>query len=338
MSTVLDHRWAMKKESTYNTPVTVDRFYPWVDGVEGDWDPRPRQSTGQQGGNGRRSPLGARRYGTIGQGVLKLRAELESKAAGVLLDWALGVSTVTAITGGSQQVYHLGIAGTLLPSATVQIVKVQNTGSETGSVETYSGCTAGKVTIEQPEDDIATVEVDVDARAYTTATAAATPAYATSPVLFDHYQGAVGFGGSLTAPTTTALATGLTAYAHFRSWKLEIDQSIDDGRRVVGSRNQPLAGMPKIKFTGKAEFNDTIVSAGLVAQTRFPWYQTWTTSETLGAGNTQLQVVASQMVLNKGLPQVKPGETTIQDLDADITNDGTNRDIYVVIRTSDTVL
>lgn len=336
MSTTLDHRWAMKRESTYNTPVTVDRFYPFLDGVEADWDPRPRQSMGQQGGNGRRGPLGSRRYVTIGQGTLKLSAELESKGGGVLLDWALGVSTVTAITGGSQIVCHPGIAGTVLPSATVQVVKVMNTGTEV--VETYAGCTASKITIEQPEDDIPTIEVEADTRSYTTATAAATPAYPTTPTLFDHYQGACGLGGTLTAPTTLVLATGLTAFSDFRSWKLTIDQQIDKDRRIIGGRNQPLVGIPKIKFSGKVEFNATTLPVALVAGTKLPWYQTWTTTEAISAGFAQLQVVIPQLALNKELPQVKVGDTTVQAIDADVTNDGTNRDVYVVVRTVDTAL
>jgi hypothetical protein len=307
-----------------------------LDETDSNWDPRPRQSTAVQGGNGRRADLGSRRYVTIGQGSLKLKAELESKAGGVLLDWAFGVSSVNVITGGSQQVFHTQIAGTLMPSATVQVVKVLNTGSE--SVETYSGCTASKITIEQPEDDIATILVEADARSFTTATGAATAAYATGPTLFDHYQGACGLGGTLTAPTTTALATGLTAFADFRSWKLEIDQSLDDGRWVIGSRNQPLAGKPKIKFTGKVEYNSTTLSTALIAGTKLPWYQTWTTTETLGAGTTQAQLVVPQLSLTKGLPQTKGGETTIQDLDAEVTSDGANRDVILVIRTTDTVL
>lgn len=338
MSTVLDCRWGMKKESTYNTPVTVDRFYPWMDGVESDWDPRPRQSQGLQGGNGRRGPLGSRWYLPIGQGSVKLKAELESKGGGVLLDWALGVSTVTSITGGSQIVFHTGVTGTVLPSATIQVIKPLNTGSETGAIETYSGCTASKITIEQPEDDAATIEVEADARAYTTATAAATPTYVASPTIFDHYQGSVGLGGSLTVPTTTALASGLTAFADFRSWKLEIDQSIDDGRWVIGSRNQPIAGQQKIKFSGKVEYNSVTLTAGMVAGTRFPFYQTWTTTEAISAGFAQMQVVIPQLALTKGLPKVKAGDTTMQDLSANVTNDGTNRDVYVVLRTADTAL
>ena len=66
MSTSLDHRWSMVKEGTYNTPVTTTRFYPMLDDTDGDWDPRPRQSMAQQGGNGRRADLGSRRYLTIG--------------------------------------------------------------------------------------------------------------------------------------------------------------------------------------------------------------------------------------------------------------------------------
>jgi hypothetical protein len=180
--------------------------------------------------------------------------------------------------------------------------------------------------------------VEADARSVTNATAAAALAYPTNPTIFDHYQGAVGLGGTLVAPTTTLLASGLTAFADFRSWKLEIDQSIDDGRWVIGSRNQPLAGKPKIKFAGKVEYNSTTLTNALIAGTKLPWYQTWTTTETLGAGTTQAQLVLPQLCLTKGLPQTKGGETTIQELDADVTNDGTNRDLYLVIRTTDTVL
>lgn len=338
MSTLLDDRIGIVREVTYNTPLTVSRFYPYLDGTEGNWDPRPRQGQGLQGGTGRRAMLGSRRFNPIGQGAITTICELESKGLGALLDIALGVSTVTVVTGGTQQLFHQGVAGTTLPSATIQIVKVQNTGSETGSVETYSGCTASKVIFEQPEDDIATCEIEWDARSYTTVTAAASATYATAPVLFDQHQGSVGLGGALTVPSTTAIATGLTAFPDFVSWKLEIDQSIDDARWVIGSRNQPTIGIPKIKFTGKVEFNGTTITAGLVAGTKLPFYQTWTTTETLGAGFTQLQVVIPQLSILGDLPKAKPGETRVVDLKAEATNDGVNRDLYVVYRTTDVAL
>jgi hypothetical protein len=84
-----------------------------------------------------------------------------------------------AITGGSQINFVPLTTGTLLPSYTIQIVKVDNTG--TNFVETYAGCTASKFTIEQPEDDILTLEVEWDALSYTTGTGLASASYASTP-------------------------------------------------------------------------------------------------------------------------------------------------------------
>ena len=107
---------------------------------------------------------------------------------------------------------------------------------------------------------------------------------------------------------------------------------------MIGSRNQPIAGQQKIKFSGKVEYNSVTLTAGMVAGTRFPFYQTWTTTEAISAGFAQMQVVIPQLALTKGLPKVKAGDTTMQDLSANVTNDGTNRDVYVVLRTADTAL
>ena len=336
MSTLLDDRIGLKVESVYNTPVTVDRFYPMMDGTEGSWDPRPRQGMGLQGGAGRRAMLGSRRFLPIGQGKVTTVIELESKQAGVILGAALGVSSLAAITGGSQIIAHHGITGTVLPSCTIQLVKVMNTGTE--YVETYAGCTPSKITIEQPEDDIPTLEVEWDARSLSTVTAAATATYASAPTLFDHSQGATNLGGAFTAPTSTLLGSVATAFADFVSWKLELEHSIDDGRWVVGARNQPTAGIPKSKFSAKVEFNASTVPAALIAGTKLAFQQTWTTTEAVGPGFAQLQVAVPQLSILGDLPKIKAGETREIDLKCDVTNDGTNRDFYVVYRTSDTVL
>lgn len=289
-----------------------------------------------QGGVGRHTQQSARAYTTIGQGAIKLKAVLESMDGGVLLDWALGVSTVTAITGGAQHVFHTGLSGTLLPSATIQAVKVENDGTEV--VETYSGCTATKVAIEQPDNDEATIEVEADAMSYTTATAAASVSYASGPTIFDHYQGSVGFGGTLTVPTTTALASGLTAFADWRNWKLEIDQKANTSRWVAGARHQPLAGRPEIKFSGEIEHNATTYTAAYTAGTVMPWYWTWTTTEVLGAGVVKAQLVLPALQLMKGLPASKPGDVSVQEVDAMVDWDGTNEDMYLVLQTTDTAL
>ena len=337
MSSSTDHRWGMVEEVTFNTPLTVTRFYPWLE-VEPDWDNRLRYAQGLASGGGRRSVLGNRVVVPQGQGMIKVKCELESKQGGVLLRAALGMSTVTAITGGSQQVFHNKLTTGYMPSYTIQVVDVTNPGSD--YVLTYSGCSAMKATIEQGEDEIPTIEVEFDAVSLSTATAAASASYATSSYIFDASQAAsVGLGGSFTAPTTTALATGPTAFPDLRSFKVDIDQQLQvDGRVLGATRSRPVAGIPEIQWSATAEFNGTTMQAAYIAGTALPFQATLTTAETLGAGFTQFQVAIPQLRLTKGMPKITPGEVVTSDLEGKVFSDGTNNDIYVVYRTTDTVL
>lgn len=336
MSSSTDHRWGMKEETTFGTPVTVDRFYPWLD-VEPDWDNRLRYAQGLASGGGARTVLANRVVVPQGQGMVKVKAELESKQGGVLLRAGIGMSTVTAITGGSQQVFHRGLTTGYMPGHTIQVVDVTNPGAD--YVLTYAGCSAVKTTIEQPEDDIPTIEVEFDALSLSTATAAATASYVSSSALFDASQASAGLGGSFTAPTNTALATGPTAFADLRSFKLEIDHKLQTGGRVLGAaRSRPLAGIPEYSWSGTAEFNSTTMQAAYIVGTSLPFQCTWTTAEVLGAGVSQLQMAIPVLKLTKGMPKIKPGEVVTAELDARVFNDGTNRDIYLVYRTLDTAL
>lgn len=340
MATSQDYVLGIKKESTYGTPVTVDRFYPWHSSNDfSGWDPRPRQGQGVLGGNGRHTDAGGRWYTTAGQGTLKTTVELESKGCGVILDLALGVSAVNAITGGAQMVFHPQLTGTRLPSATIQCQTPMNDGNL--YTQTFAGCTATKVTIEQPADGIPTVEVEWDALSRSTATAAATPTYASSPLLFDAYQATCGYDGNLTVPTNTALGSGLTSSPVWRTWKLEIDHGVNVDGWVLngGTRSQPAAGKPTIKFSGTAEVNDTTLLAAYTSGTINPWYTTYTTTQAISAGYAQLQVVIPALAIIKGLPAGKPTEVPLTvAVEGEVKWDGTNRDLYVAFRSLDTAL
>lgn len=334
MSTAMDDRISIKKESVYGTLVVTDRFYPMVDDSSGDWDPMLRDGEGLRGGTGRRTGLAARNFPTIGQGVVTLRVELESKAAGVAIEAALGVLTVTSITGGTQQLGHPGISGTYMPSYTIQLVKVSNAGTE--RVETYGGCTPSKSKIVQPPTGVAYLEIEFDAASYTTAVGAATVTYATDPTLFDAFQNTVAVGTSgLSVPTTTALASGLTADTTWKEWSVEIDHQIDTEDWRLSSRGRPIASAPEIEFSGQVAFDTNTLPDAVAAGTKLSWYATTTTTEVLGAGFAQLQVCVPKLVVPKGLPQVKRGETRVCELSGSVRNDGTNQDVYVAYRTAD---
>lgn len=336
MGNLFSHQIGMAKESTYGTAVTPTRFYPYLDGSSHSWDNRRRQGMGTYAGV--RTVLASRSFLPKGQGTVTIKAELESKAAGVLLDAGLGHSVVTTITGGSQQLFDPDITSGVLNSYTIQFGTAQNSG--TVDTYTYYGCSATKCTIESPEDGIVTAEVEFDALGFTTATGLAAATYASGGAIFDASQAVAGLGGTLTVPSTTAIATGLTSYPDIRSWKIEVNQNADTSRWVqsTAGRSQPTVGLVEATWSAQVEYNSTTWSGAMSAGTTFPWYSTYTTTETLGAATTQLQVVCPKLLPTKGFPAPKPGETVVMDTEATVANDGTNKTFYVVYRTTDTAL
>jgi hypothetical protein len=336
MANRADSQIGMAKESTYNTPVTTTRFYPYLDGTEGTWDTRQRQGQSIFVGT-KRLPRGDRRVTPIGQGEITIKTELASKQAGILLEAAHGLSSQTLISGSTYLQRHLtSVAGTVMPSYTIQLGKVRNDG--TVDPETYSGCTAKSFEIECPEDDILTIEVTFDVRGFSTAPALAVASYTAGAYLFDQSQGAAGVGGTLTVPTTTVLATGATAFANFRSWKLSVDHQADDGRWVLGSRNQPTIGNMEASFEGSAEYNDVVLRTAYLAGTSLPVTVTHTTPEVAASGFTQFQLAIPQLFLKADVLPPIGDETTVVDIEGDITFDGTNEGFYTLYRTLDAAL
>ena len=337
MPTLTDDYWGLALESTYGTYQAPTRFYPWLK-VKAGIDNDKRTSEGMIGGGGRRAKLGSRTlvpaYGGVGK--LTTTVELESKGLGRLLDFALGSSTVTAITGGSQMVFHDGISGSLLPSASIQVGQVQNDG--TMYVLTYTGATASKVTIEQAVQKIPTMTVEWVCKAPVNNIAAVVPSYPSGSRLFDFGLASASLGTALTPPTTTALGTGLTAFSDVKSWKLVLDQGLDAERYVLGGRNRPLAQGPEVTFEAEIEWNAATLANYVLNGDAVAFETTWSTTETLGAGVTQLQLSIPQMSLTGDLPEVETGKTRVQSIKADITNNGVDQDLYLAYRSTDVAL
>ncbi|GAB6902485.1 phage tail tube protein [Kineosporia succinea] len=336
MANRMEHQVGIKAESSYNTPVTVDRFVPYLDGTEGNWDTRQRQGQGVMVST-RRGFRGDRRVLPIGQGEVVIKAEAGSRQFGLLLEAAAGAGTVTAITGGSLQLFTPSIPGTVMPkSYTIQLAKVRNDG--TVDTETFGGCTAVSAEIECPEDDILTVQVTFDARSYQTGVPLAVASYTAASYLFDHSQGAAGVGGTLVAPTTTTLASGLTPFGAIRSWKLEWEQNADIERWVLGGRNQPTVGILEPEFTADVEYNDTTLRTAYLAGTGLPVTVTHTTTEVVGSGNSQLQVAIPQLFLESPVTPGMADETAVVGITGKVTYNNTHDLFYIGYRTADTAL
>ena len=165
---LVDHSLGLKQESTFNTPVTVDRFFEWLRGNSIDWDPRPIEAEGIQQTYGG-FQLTTRRVAGVGIASGSLKFELLTKSFGTLLNACLGTVT-SALVGGSgstyQQVHTPAVAAAVLPSLTIQEGIYLPDGSTT--TYTYAGCTVKGFEVDVPSGGIATLMVDIDGRSLAT--------------------------------------------------------------------------------------------------------------------------------------------------------------------------
>ena len=344
MPTMLDHQVGWKIESTWNTPVTVDRFGEWMKGSSFDWDPNVVQGKGLRVGS--RGARAGRRVALVGKGSGKLQLELASKGLGTLLQACFGVATSTLVTGSTyQQVFTPALTGTYLPSLTVQEGIVKPGG--TVDAYTFSGCTVGKFELEMPDEGIGTLTAEMDARSLATATALATASYPTTPTLYSSAlptSGALTAGGTLTAPTASALgsiAGGATVAV--KGWKFGVDNGIDEKRTVIGGRNQPTAGLAGLKLTTTVEYDATTGTTfrdALIGQSSTPLILTSATPEALSTGTATLQLTLPAAFVDKGaLPEpADDGSVITTDLEWSVLDLLTATPAILALRTADTAL
>jgi hypothetical protein len=343
VATMLDHQVGLKQESTWNTPVVVDRFYEWLAGNGLDWDPKVVQGAGLRVGS--QVARAARRVALVGQGNGKIGVELASKGLGTLLQGCWGTGASTLVSGSTyQQLFSAAVTGTYLPSYTVQEGIVKPGG--TVDAYTFAGCSVTDFDVEMPTSGIGTLTVGLDARSLATGTALATASYPSSPTLYGSAlptSGALSVGGTLTVPTTTALASvsGGTN-VQVKSWKLSVNNGLDTGRDVLGGRNQPVVGMREIKLSTVVEYDattGTTLRDALIGQTSTPILITATTPETLAPATATLQLALPAAYIDKGaIPQPSDGKVITTSIEWSVLDPLTAAAAFMVLRTADTAL
>jgi hypothetical protein len=150
---------------------------------------------------------------------------------------------------------------------------------------------------------------------------------------------AVVYGGTVTAPTTTALATGGTTVTNWRSIKIECDNALGQ-RPNLSAYAQPSSGLKEPTITADIEY-DTAVRDAFLSQTQNPFYVTLTSPEVVAPGFAQYQFFAPATMINAGgTPTFSDGEVALfEGLELAVL-DGlvASAPLYVVARTADTAL
>ncbi len=338
MTTTQDCSIGVATESTFKTGVTPTR---WVEFTDENlaWNKNVKQGKGLRVAS--RVARSARRVVPSASGGGDFTVEATSKGLGLLWQYIMGANTYTLVSGSTYQgVYTLGDAVTPF---TLQkgVPHVNSDGTLTVDPQTFSGCTVTQAEIAFPNADIVTVKATVDAADLTTATSYTAPSYPSAPTLFHFANGTVSTG-TLTAPTTTALASAVTAVADIRGGSVMVNHNpaLDKGLNLgsAGRHGQPTVGLRQITGKLDVEYDSVAFRDAVLAETPMSLVLTWT-GGALSTGVETLQVVLPEIKFNSEIPKTNGTDLIVQSMDFECLDNLTAaQPIWIVTRSSDTAI
>jgi len=342
MSTQLDASIGLSaSESTFGTPVVDDRFFEFTD-EKFEWKPSFVQGAGLRVGT--RVARNDRRKLGKQEAEGEIEIEAVSKGMGRLFEAALGAVSNTQIAAGpGYQQNHTLTTTDPIKSYTIQ-KGVPTIGGGTTQAVTFPGSVCTNLEISASTGDIVKIKTGWKAREVRTDIAYAAPSYPTSPELFTFVDGAITIGGTLTPPTTTALATGGTAVANITDFSLSIDNKLDDGGFTFGGAGKrtrkQVVNLADLKGKITAEYTDNTLRDAYLAQTGLAIVMTFTSSVAITAGvYPTLQIVIPLAKLEGDIPNASGGKPIMQSIDYTVLDPSTGvAPLTIVYRTSDTTV
>lgn len=335
MAAITDKSIGLVNESSFGTYVAPTRFYEGAE-IATSWDKNIVQGAGLRVGS--RVARSGRRVVPTASGKVEVTVEACTKGMGLLWESCLGASASTLVSGSTYQQNITLATGTVLPSRTVQVGQVNDAGTVTA--HSFLGCTVSEWEFELA-NELATLKATFDAAKIDTSQSYASPSYPSSVSLFHHALAGVTIGGSVTAPTTTALATGGTSVANVRSFKLSGNNTIADDRFNFGGggrKARQVAGMADLTGELVVEYTDTTLRDAFLNETEVPVVLTLTSADALSAGFATLQIVLSAVKFDGALPTTTDGLDTITAPFRVLDNLTATQPIWVVHRTADTAV
>jgi hypothetical protein len=256
--TGLDAQLGFKLESTWGTPVTVDKFVEF-DSESLNWEPTWIEPTGLRVGTKfkRASRLVQSRQ-TVG-GSFDL--QFATRTMGTLVKAMLGstVTTPTVIAGSAYKQVHT--PGDFVgKSLTVQVGRPEPSG--TVRAHTYEGCKVTGWEFSVSDGETAKLSLDIDGQTELTATALATASYVSAGVFSFADVSVFKLGGT---PSTTggeiSVAGGATVTTVVKGFSLKGETPMATERFGLGNAGQKVEQLendtPTFTGTLDAEFNRT---------------------------------------------------------------------------------
>lgn len=321
-------------ESTYKTAVVVTRFLEFLEESLG-WDKNIKQGQGLR--VGKRVARSGRRVVPTAQGGGDITFELSSKGLGLVLNAMFGSNTSTLVSGSTyQQVFTLGDTP---PSLTVQKGVVEVGG--TVDAYTFLGCMVSGWELNIPNGDIATLKVSLDAGDLSTAIAYAAPSYAAEPVNLFHFANASISNGTLTPPTTTALASAVSSVASVRSLTISCNNNLSVDRFNMGGagrKDKPTVGLREISGSAVIEYANTTFRDAVLNETPMTLLAQLTAGA-LSTGVETFQIALPEIKFDNELAKANGTDLVLQSMNfAVLDNLTAAQPIWCATRTADTAI
>jgi len=310
-------------ESTFNTPVTVTRFYEFTS-ENLNYNKKVAVGMGLRAGG--QLPRSQRRVVTTSDSTGDINLDLPTRGLGLLLSHAMGStpSAVTTTTGVYSYTFTLGdVYGR---SFTAQVGVPQYGGTVTP--KTIGGAKIQNFELGVAAGGIATGKFTVDAASLTTGVSLATASYSTISNLFHFAQGALTVNG--------------TSVANVKDFTVTVANTLKGDRYNLGSAGtkaeQVINGFRKISGKLTAEFSDTTLLNAFLADSTTALVLTFTGATIANGAKETLSITIPAAKFNADTPNV-PGAGVI---DLSMTfegyDDGSNQPLTIVYQTADSSL
>ncbi|MGZ0067861.1 phage tail tube protein [Microbacterium arborescens] len=341
MTTQLDFSVGIGKETTYGAPVAPTRFVESPAKIK--YDVKTVQSKGLRPGKGvnRLNRHSVARF--EGSGDLSL--DVPTRGFGFLLNAVMGAVANTLVAGTTPPLYqqnHTLSTTDPVPTYTIQEV-LPTLGGVNSHPHTFTGCAFDSLELSAKEGSIVEAKFALTARELQTAFAAAATSYPADDSLFTFVHGAIGIGGTLTEPTTTApAALSGTPAANVADFSISVKRALDsDGWNLGGAglrSRAPVLGRPELTGKLTAEYTDNTLRDAYLSQTPLPVVLTFTHNVIAsGTHKPMLQVVLPAVRLKGEIPSSDDGNPIKISADFEAFDNGTAaQPIWIVYRTLDT--
>lgn len=335
-----DSSIGFKKETTYGTAVTVDR---WLEYTSESLDYERSFYQGQGLRPGSRLARSARRVMTKDGGSGDIELEVPSRGLGTFLEALFGTAASTVVSGALYQQLFTLTKSDYLPSLTIQ-EGVPRLGAETIDAYTYKGCVNKSFELSMANADVLKLKSSWHLREVDTSVAYATPSYPANVELFSFVGASLVIGGSVVVPTGTVLASGGTVAGNIRDFSVSVDQKLDDNGWNMGTQGKRsrkgAVGIAEVKGKLTAEYDSTTLRDAVANQTPLALRADFQANTDITAGNKPtIQLTLPEIRFESELPKVSGPDVTTQSLDF-TAFDGlvAAHAMYLAVRTADTAL